>query len=127
MARNKHPEETVEKILSVSRRLFAERGYEHTTIADIVAATGMSKGAFYHHFKSKEDVYDRITDQYYESKDWMRDATKFPGRNALEKMRGLFGFLLSDPAKQSASSSTQGWYCWPWSPPCGTPPLLSRC
>lgn len=46
MARNKHPEETVEKILSVSRRLFAERGYEHTTIADIVAATGMSKGAF---------------------------------------------------------------------------------
>ena len=99
MARNKHPEETVEKILSVSRRLFAERGYEHTTIADIVAATGMSKGAFYHHFKSKEDVYDRITDQYYESKDWMRDATKCPGRNALEKMRGLFGFLLSDPAK----------------------------
>lgn len=99
MARNRHPEETVEKILSTAKRLFAERGYEHTTIADIVSATGMSKGAFYHHFKSKEDVYDRICDQYYDSQEWMQDATKFPGENALEKMRGLFAFLLSDPEK----------------------------
>lgn len=99
MARNKYPEETVEKILTAAKKLFRERGYEHTTIADIVAATGMSKGAFYHHFKSKEDVYDRITDQYYDRQDWMRDATSFPGGTALEKMRGLFAFLLSDPAK----------------------------
>lgn len=99
LARNKYPEETVQKILTAAKRLFGEKGYEHTTIADIVSATGMSKGAFYHHFKSKEDVYDRITDQYYDSKDWMRDATKFPGDTALEKMQGLFSFLLSDPEK----------------------------
>lgn len=99
MARNKHPEETVEKILTVSKRLFAARGYAHTTLADIMAATGMSKGAFYHHFKSKEDVYDRICNQYYDQQEWMRNGTKFPGKNALEKMRGLFFFLLSDPTK----------------------------
>ena len=45
MARNKHPEETVAKILDVSMRLFTEQGYEHTTIQDIVDALGMSKGA----------------------------------------------------------------------------------
>ena len=56
MARNKHPEETVAKILDVSMRLFTEQGYEHTTIQDIVDALGMSKGAIYHHFKSKEDI-----------------------------------------------------------------------
>ena len=55
MARNKHPEETVAKILDVSMRLFTEQGYEHTTIQDIVDALGMSKGAIYHHFKSKEE------------------------------------------------------------------------
>ena len=49
MARNKHPEETVAKILDVSMRLFTEQGYEHTTIQDIVDALGMSKGAIYHH------------------------------------------------------------------------------
>lgn len=99
MARNKHPEETIEKILTVSRKLFNERGYEHTTIADIVAATGMSKGAFYHHFKSKEEVYDRIADQYYDQMDWMEAPTKVPGKNGLEKLKYLFGFLLSDPEK----------------------------
>ena len=55
MARNKYPEETVKKILDVAERLFAERGYEHTTMADIVAGLdGLTKGAVYHHFKSKE-------------------------------------------------------------------------
>lgn len=99
MARNKHPEETVEKILSVSHKLFMEKGYEHTTIQDIVAAVGMSKGAVYHHFKSKEDIYDHIADRYYARHDWMRDPSTFPGNNALEKLRGLFAFLLSDPEK----------------------------
>ena len=56
MARNKHPEETVAKILDVSMRLFTEQGYEHTTIQDIVDALGMSKGAIYHHFKGKEEI-----------------------------------------------------------------------
>lgn len=32
VARNKYPEETVEKILDVAERLFVERGYEHTTM-----------------------------------------------------------------------------------------------
>ena len=51
MARNKYPEQTVEKILEVSLKLFSEKGYEKTTMQDIVNALGMSKGAIYHHFK----------------------------------------------------------------------------
>ena len=38
MARNKHPEQTVQKILDVSLKLFGEKGYEKTTIQDIVDA-----------------------------------------------------------------------------------------
>ena len=53
MARNKYPQRTVEKILEVSLALFNEKGYEKTTIQDIVNALGMSKGAIYHHFKSE--------------------------------------------------------------------------
>ena len=82
MARNKHPEETVEKILDVTMRLFSEKGYEHTTIQDIVDALGMSKGAIYHHFKSKEDIIDRLNDRYYEGLDWFPDLSKIPGRTA---------------------------------------------
>ena len=59
MARNKHPEETVEKILAVSAKLFMEKGYEHTTLQDIIDNLGgLTKGAIYHHFKSKEDTLE---------------------------------------------------------------------
>lgn len=99
MARNKYPEETQRKILEVAQKLFAEKGYEHTTIQDIVNGLGMSKGAVYHHFKSKEDIYDRISSVYYDKLDWFRDLNQLPGGTALEKMRYLFRFLLSDPEK----------------------------
>ena len=46
MARNKYPEVTVEKILDVSQRLFLEKGYDATTIQDIVDDLGgLTKGA----------------------------------------------------------------------------------
>lgn len=99
MARNKHPEETVKRILEVSFRLFRVKGYEHTTIQDIVDALGMSKGAIYHHFKSKEDIYDHITDLYYDRQDWLRDPVQFPGKTGRDKISGLLVFLLSDPEK----------------------------
>ena len=52
MARNKHHEETVGRILDVASRLFLEKGYEHTSIQDIINNLGgLSKGAIYHHFK----------------------------------------------------------------------------
>lgn len=62
MPRNKHPEQTVEQILAISERLFFERGYEKTTMQDIIDELKMSKGAIYHHFKSKEDILQTIMD-----------------------------------------------------------------
>lgn len=45
-----------EKIVEKARKLFANRGYQGTTIADIAAAAGFSQGAIYRHFKSKEEL-----------------------------------------------------------------------
>jgi AcrR family transcriptional regulator len=45
-----------EAILDAALRLFAERGYDATTVADIRALAGASTGSMYHHFASKEDV-----------------------------------------------------------------------
>ena len=65
MARNKHPEETVEKILAVSAKLFMEKGYEHTTLQDIIDNLGgLTKGAIYHHFKGKEEILLAIADRW---------------------------------------------------------------
>ncbi len=98
MARNKYPEETQRKILDVAFRLFSEKGYDHTTIQNIVDALGMSKGAVYHHFKSKEDILDHLYDRYYvDSK--MSDLLEDPSRTGLEKLRELLRRQLTDPGK----------------------------
>ena len=66
MARNKYPEVTVERILDVSQRLFLEKGYDHTTIQDIVDELGgLTKGAVYHHFRSKEEILDAVSDRMF--------------------------------------------------------------
>ena len=51
MARNKYPEETVGRILDAAMCLFREKGFERTTIQDIVDQLDVTKGAVYHHFK----------------------------------------------------------------------------
>ena len=99
MARNKYPEETVKKILDVSHRLFREKGYDHTTIQDITDALGMSKGAVYHHFKSKEDILDKLTDRYYDEMGWFRGIRLDSSLTGLEKVRQVLLRLLSDPGK----------------------------
>ena len=63
MPRNKYPEETVQKILDAALKLFSEKGYEETTVLDIIDNMGgMTRGAFYHHFKSKEEVLNALKD-----------------------------------------------------------------
>ena len=52
MPRNKYPEQTVEKILDAAALLFLQKGYQNTTLQDIIDATKLSKGAVYHHFRS---------------------------------------------------------------------------
>ncbi len=106
MARNKHPEETVRKILDVSLKLFLEQGYEATTIQDIVDALGMSKGAIYHHFRSKEEIVDRLNDRYYDTLDWYPDTSAVPGETGLEKLRYVFRYFLSEPRKMELNGLT---------------------
>ena len=66
MSRNKYPEETVNLILDVSQRLFIEKGYDNTTIQDIIDELGgLTKGAIYHHFSSKQDILDAVIERLF--------------------------------------------------------------
>jgi AcrR family transcriptional regulator len=53
-----------EELIDCAQRLFLAQGYEKTTINEVIAATGLSKGAFYHHFRSKEDLLAAITERF---------------------------------------------------------------
>ena len=102
MARNKYPEETVNKILDVSMQLFLEKGYEHTSIQDIVNHLGgLSKGAIYHHFKSKEDILDGVMNKLYQNNDneldHLRLLEKDSSMTGLQKLQALFTTALESP------------------------------
>ena len=57
---SKDPEERKAEILDVAERLFTSKGYNKTTISDILDEIGVARGTFYYHFKSKEEVMDAI-------------------------------------------------------------------
>jgi AcrR family transcriptional regulator len=56
-----------EHILKVSFNLFMQKSYKGVTLKDIVEATGMSKGAFYHYFSSKEELFKEVIRLYFQA------------------------------------------------------------
>lgn len=97
MARNKYPEVTVERILDVSQRLFLEKGYENTTIQDIVDELGgLTKGAVYHHFKSKEEIMDAVGDRMFFSNNPFEAVRGRTDLNGLQKLREAVRLNRSD-------------------------------
>ncbi len=102
MARNKHPEETVRSILDVSFRLFMEKGYEHTSIQDILDHLGgLSKGAIYHHFKSKEDILVAVADKMMsESNRRLAEIMNRIDLNGKEKLKTIFKASLNQRVQE---------------------------
>ncbi len=101
MARNKHPEETVSLILDVSYRLFMEKGYERTSIQDIIDNLGgLSKGAIYHHFKSKEDILVAVTDRMTsQSNNILANIRDQKDLNGQEKLKKIFKDSIMRPVQ----------------------------
>lgn len=64
MARQHNSAETREMIIASAIDLFQAKGYSKTTLEDIVSGAGMTRGAFYWNFKSKNDILDEIERRY---------------------------------------------------------------
>ena len=54
---------TKRKIFETSMKLFAEKGYDATSIEDITATVGVAKGTLYYHFASKEEIFNFLIDE----------------------------------------------------------------
>ena len=97
MARNKYPEETVERILDTAQRLFLEKGYEQTTIQDIIDNLGgLTRGAIYHHFKSKEEIIDAVSDRMFFANNPFEAVRDRKDLNGLQKLREAIRLNQSD-------------------------------
>lgn len=56
----KAPEERRSELITTARKLFFTKGYEQTTVSDIVTTIDVAQGTFYYYFESKKDVLDAI-------------------------------------------------------------------
>lgn len=106
MSRKYNPKQTLENIISVSTKLFAEKGYEKTSMQDIVDALGMSKGAIFHHFNSKEDIFNAVLQKQSEYAEQLVNnwIDEMEGLTAKEKLIGLLERNLKDQDIHSLDS-----------------------
>ncbi len=98
MSRKNNPKQTVENIITVSAKLFTEQGFEKTSMQDIVYALGMSKGAIFHHFKSKEDIFKAVIDKQsiYVEQTVNKWIDEMQGFTAKEKLIGILEKTLDN-------------------------------
>lgn len=79
--------DTKNYIVLTALKLFLCKSYKDVTMKDIVTATGLSKGAFYHYFDSKESVFDAVVRLVYEQQIFM-DFSDLPNDNLKEFYTG---------------------------------------
>jgi AcrR family transcriptional regulator len=79
----KHPDVRRSELLDQALGLYLSRGYDNTSLNDVIAEAGMSKGAFYHYFPSKEALLVAIADRF--------------GRQTLAELEDVFNAPDLDP------------------------------
>lgn len=85
-------------IIGAADRLFYRHGYERTSFADIADAVGISRGNFYHHFKTKDDILDAVIDHRLAGTRTMLDGWEAVGTNAADRIKSFIGILVVNRA-----------------------------
>ena len=67
MTQRERSASTIDELLAAARRLFAERGYAGTSLENVVDAVGVTKGALYHHFGGKRDLFRAVYEREQQS------------------------------------------------------------
>jgi AcrR family transcriptional regulator len=88
----KEYDERKQEIIDKSGVLFGRKGYEKTTVADIVRAVDIAKGTFYHYFKTKEEVLDALVNQKIDR--IVHSAQLIADNNELKVKEKLFMIIL---------------------------------
>lgn len=109
MPRHDPDQKTKHNILETAMRLFDEKGLENVKVEDVVKEVGVTRGAFYHYFKSREELIASVMYKAFEESDdnpYLL-AYKQKGLNALEKLRFAAKLSLRSHLDMSESMRVQ--------------------
>lgn len=87
----KEPDVRREEILTAAQRLFYSKGYDKTSVRDIIDSVGIAKGTFYHYFESKHALLEAIAEKLIgQSETLMRAVAADTSLDAIQKMLRLY-------------------------------------
>ncbi|WP_433942960.1 TetR/AcrR family transcriptional regulator [Paenibacillus sp. SN-8-1] len=103
-------EQTKKKVADSARTLFVQKGYARTSIEDIVAETGSSKGNIYYHFKSKEGLFLYLIDEWERDWDqkWRSKESQF--KTIKEKMYGFAEHMVIEDLNHPLTKAAQEFF-----------------
>lgn len=97
----KNGEERKHEILNIAKELFIEKGYENTSIVNILEKVGIAKGTLYYYFTSKEEILDAIIDRISEKIFYKaQEISKDPSLSVQEKILGVVMSLNIEDDKE---------------------------
>ncbi len=96
-----------QEFLDAAQKLFYEQGYEQTSVNTIIKAVGVSKGTFYHYFKSKEDLLNALAERVArQGLEQLHSIVEDPQLGALEKFNKYFAGSRSFKEKSEEIAKT---------------------
>lgn len=89
------------KILTAASEVFAQKGYDAATMQDITEKCGLSKGAIYHHFKSKEEIMLALGERLFLDNNPFSAVENRSDLNGLQKIRELLRINRADTERNA--------------------------
>lgn len=99
---------TRELIVEAADQLFYEQGYEHTSFADIASAVKISRGNFYYHFKTKDEILDAVIQHRLMKTRKMLELWESEGDNPADRIRCFINILIANRTKIMAHGCPVG-------------------
>lgn len=99
------------QIIEAADRLFYEKGFEATSFADIAAVVGLSRGNFYYHFRTKDEILGAVIEHRLSKTKEMLDAWEAGAGTAAERIRSFIHILIVNQAKIMAYGCPVGTLC----------------
>jgi len=89
---------TRDHIIEAADQLFYRQGYEHTSFADIADAVQISRGNFYYHFKSKDEILDAVINLRLTNTNKMLAQWEIEGKQPADRIRSFIHILIMNRA-----------------------------
>ena len=102
---------TRQAIVEAADQLFYAQGFEHTSFADIAAVVNISRGNFYHHFKTKDEILGAVINLRLEQTGLMLERWEAEGKTPVDRIRSFIHIVIANQKKDQAFSAALSALC----------------